>query len=92
MATGKNSHLDDMIDIIVNNEKYKKRLIFTNVKKQKNTGVYDSILNEIKERYAGRNPESNFFQFNVQQMRTKFKMVRFHMQKTIYDYPYSNRY
>ena len=61
-----------MIDIIVNNEKYKKRLIFTNVKKQKNTGVYDSILNEIKERYAGRNPESTF-PFNVQQMRTKFK-------------------
>lgn len=68
----KESHIDDMIDIIVNNEKYKKRLIFTNVKKQKNTEVYDSILNEIKERYAGRNPESTF-PFNVQQMRTKFK-------------------
>jgi hypothetical protein len=31
----KDSHIDDMIDIIVNNEKYKKKLIFTNVKKQK---------------------------------------------------------
>ena len=31
----KDLHIDDMIDIIVNNEKYKKKLIFTNVKKQK---------------------------------------------------------
>ena len=44
----------------------------TNIKKQNNTEVYDSILNDIKERYAGRNPESTFL-FNVQQMRTKFK-------------------
>ena len=33
----KEAHIDDMVDIKVNNEQYKKKRIFTDVKRQKNT-------------------------------------------------------
>ena len=68
----KESHVDDIIDIIVNSESYKKKLIFTNVKKQKNSEVYDSILLELTQRYSEHTPPTHF-PFNVKQMRTKFK-------------------
>ena len=68
----KESNIDDMIDIIVNNEKYKKKLGFTNLKKRKNSEVYGSILEKLSTRYSRRDP-STTFRFNVTHMRTKFK-------------------
>lgn len=68
----KESHIDDMIDVIVNSESYKRKLIFTNVKKQKNSEVYEDILMDISKRCSERKPPTTF-PFNVQQMRTKFK-------------------
>ena len=57
--------------MIVNNEKYKKQLIFTNGKKQKNSEVYRSILMEINEKYSEHDLPT--FVFDIKQMRTKFK-------------------
>lgn len=68
----KESHIDDMIDIIVNNDNYKKKLVFTNLKKQKNSEVYGSILKELNTRYSKHEPPTTF-PFNIMQMRTKFK-------------------
>ena len=71
-AIWKEANIDDMIDIIVNDESYSKNLIFTNVKKQKNTEVYNRILKNLQERYLQYSPPSSF-PFTVPQMRTKFK-------------------
>ncbi len=71
-AVWKDANIDDMIDIIVNDESYSRNLIFTNVKKQKNTEVYNKIPNNLQERYSQYNPPLSF-QFTVPQMRTKFK-------------------
>ena len=68
----KEANIDDMIDIIVNDESYSRNLIFTNVKKQKNTEVYNKILNKLQERYSQYDPPLSF-PFTVPQMRTKFK-------------------
>ena len=62
--------LDDFIDIVVNNNVYKKKLIFINTKNQSNGSIYVQILKELKERASawGEN-----FSFKVSQLRTKFK-------------------
>ena len=62
--------LDDFIDIIVNNESYKEKLIFRNTKNMQNGVVYEKVLNELKERCSERGDE---FDFSVAQLRTKFK-------------------
>jgi hypothetical protein len=71
-AVWKEANIDDMIDIIVNDEGHSRNLIFTNVKKQKNTEVYKKILNSLQQRYSQYDPPSTF-PFTVVQMRTKFK-------------------
>ena len=71
-AVWKERHIDDMIDIIVNDENFSRKLIFTNVKKQKNSEVYNKIFEHLKERYSQYNPPSSF-PFTIEQMRTKFK-------------------
>lgn len=58
--------IDDMVDIIVNSESYKKKLIFTNNRRFTNTEVYNHVLKQIGERHPA-------FPFNVTQMRNKFK-------------------
>lgn len=55
-----------MVDIIVNNENYKKKLIFTNNRRSTNTEIYNHVLKQIKERHPA-------FPFTVGQMRNKFK-------------------
>ena len=42
--------VDDMVDIIVNDESYKKSRILTNTKNCKNSALYEKIIAEIKER------------------------------------------
>ena len=62
--------LDDFIDIIVNNDLYKKKLIFVNTKNQSNGVIYEKVLQELKQRASSRGDK---FTFKVPQMRTKFK-------------------
>ena len=62
--------LDDLIDIIVSNSSYKKKLIFTNTKNQRNGELYGEILKELKARASARGED---FHFSVNQLRSKFK-------------------
>ena len=62
--------VDDFIDIVVNDDYYKRKLIFTNTKNQKNGVIYEKILLQLKERAAKR---GDILQFTVPQLRTKFK-------------------
>ena len=64
------SLLDDFVDMIVNNENYKKKLVFQNTKYQQNGVLYDSILQELKRRAAAR---GDVVEFTVSQLRNKFK-------------------
>ena len=42
------------LDIIVTNEYFREKLIFTNSKNQKNTDVYQKVLDELKKRAETR--------------------------------------
>ena len=43
----------DMVDIVVNNEDFKRKLIFTNTPNATNSQIYEEIINCLKERSAG---------------------------------------
>ena len=62
--------MDDLVDIILENEKYKEKLLLTNVKKVKNTQYYTKVVEEMKDRCKERDEE---YIFNVPQTRQKFK-------------------
>ena len=62
--------VDDMVDIIVNSDYYKRKLIFINTKNQRNGEIYGQIQLEIQERAAKRNSK---FMLSISQIRTKFK-------------------
>ena len=62
--------IDDFIDIVVSNTFYKRKLIFTNTKCQRNGEIYAEILTELKKRATARSKE---LEFSVKQLRTKFK-------------------
>ncbi|XP_065052177.1 uncharacterized protein LOC135681566 isoform X2 [Rhopilema esculentum] len=64
------SLLSDMIDIVVSSEYYKKKLIFTNTKNQKNGAIYGNVLEELKTRASARNET---VPFTAVQLRNKFK-------------------
>ena len=69
-AKWSDSLLDDLVDIVVNSEYYKKRLIFMNLKNQKNAEIYEKILKELKARGSKRGED---VPFSAVQLRTKFK-------------------
>ncbi len=62
--------LDDFVDIIVNNAKYQRKLIFTNTKNHRNGYLYDEILKELKKRCSSR---KEAIDFTIPQLRNKFK-------------------
>ena len=62
--------VDDLVDVIISKEYYKKNLIFTNTKNQKNGQIYANIAKELQERVAARGQS---FLFVAKQLRTKFK-------------------
>lgn len=66
------SLLDDTIDIIISSDYFKKKLIFTNVKTQKNGQIYAEVLAELKKRCKSRNENVSF---TVPQLRSKFKKL-----------------
>ena len=66
-----NDDVDDMVDI-VNSDYYKRKLILTNTKNQRNGDIYGQIQLEIQERVAKRNSK---FMFSISQMRTKIQKI-----------------
>ena len=63
-------NVDDLIDIVVSNTYYKRKLIFTNTKCQRNGEIYEEILTELKKKASARGKQ---LKFSVKQLRTKFK-------------------
>lgn len=41
------AQVDDLIDIIIENDKFKEKLLMTNVKNVKNSQYYDQVIQEI---------------------------------------------
>ena len=66
----KESFVDDLVDIIVENEKYRQKLLLTNVKNAKNGQYMESVVKEIQERCTERGEE---FPYDVNQTRQKFR-------------------
>ena len=61
---------DGFVDIILDNDKYKKKLLLTIAKNVKNGQFYNKVTGELKERCSKRGAE---FPFNVAQTRQRFK-------------------
>ena len=53
-AKWSDSLVNDMVDIVVNSEYYKKRLIFMNLKNKKNSEIYEKVLKELQVRAKER--------------------------------------
>ena len=66
----KPEEVDDLVDVIISKEYYKKNLIFTNTHNQKNGQIYANIAKELQERAAARGQS---FLFVAKQLRTKLK-------------------
>ena len=62
--------VNDLIDIVVNNDASKRKLIFVKTKNPKNGEIYKAILQELKQRASTRGENVNF---TADQLRTKFK-------------------
>ena len=62
--------VDDLVDIILTNDYYQRKLIFVNTKNQQNGKVYEKVLKELKSRAEGK---GNSVPFTIAQVRTKFK-------------------
>ena len=60
----------DLVDIILENEKYKKKLLMTNTKNVKNGIYYTEVIHELTERCKDRGED---FMYDVAQTRSKFK-------------------
>ena len=65
--------INDLIDIIVDDETLKKKLLLTNVKNIKNGIYFEKVIDELKTRCKSRGTE---YTYNVAQNRTKFKKMR----------------
>ena len=59
--------VDDLVDIIITNDYYQRKLIFVNTKNQQNGKVYEKVLKELKSRAGGK---GNSVPFTVAQVRT----------------------
>ena len=63
--------VNEVVNVICENELYRRRLIFTNNKASKNLELYSKVVNEVKDCLNERGKES--FAFTPVQTRTKFK-------------------
>lgn len=63
-STWQDCHIKDLVDVISSSEYFERRLIFTNMKNNKNGEIYEQVLKEAKERYVTQSDE---FPFNVSQ-------------------------
>ncbi len=64
--------LADVVDVVVNNESFKKKLIFTNTSNATNSRVYEGIIKEVHDRSTERGES---FGFSTTQVRNKFKKL-----------------
>ena len=71
-AKWNDSLINDMVDIIINNENYKRKLLFINMKNKKNGDIYAKVLEKMKKRAAEREEP---VPFSVPQLCTKFKKI-----------------
>ena len=62
--------MNDLVAISIDNEKYKEKLLLTNVKNFKNSEYYKLVIQELKERCKECNAE---FTYDIKQTRDKFK-------------------
>ena len=65
------SHITDMVNVIINDENIVKKLVFTNQKKACNTECYKKVLDQLNKQYNKNTGKG--FPFSVNQMRSKFK-------------------
>ena len=61
--------VDDLVDIIITNDYYQRKLSFVNTKNKQNRKVYEKVLKELKCRAGGK---GNSIPFTVAQVHTKF--------------------
>ena len=61
---------NDLIDIILEDDRLKEKLLMTNVKNSKNSEYYEKVIKELKERYQAHD---EVFEYDVKQTREKFK-------------------
>ena len=80
--------VDDLVDIVLTNDYYQRKLIFVNTKNQQNGKVYEKVLNELKSRAESKG--SNV-PFSVAQVRTKFKKCISECKKSSIDDQDCNR-
>ena len=64
--------LNDLVDIVANNDRYKRKLIFTNMPKASNAEVYQNIVEDMKIRCQ---EQGRTFTFNICQTRNRFKKL-----------------
>ena len=64
--------LDDFVDIVVNDENHRRKLIFQNTMSKANKANYESICKELKSRAKKR---GCVFDKSITQMRNKFKKL-----------------
>ena len=57
---------NDLVDLILDNDKYKEKPLLTNVKNIKNSQYYHKVIEELKERCSERREK---LPFNVEQTR-----------------------
>ena len=62
--------IDDLVDIVTNDERFTRKLIFENTKKTANKAIYEDILVKLKRRLNDRDVQCTF---SVDQVRTRFK-------------------
>ena len=52
--------VNDLVDVIIDNEKYKEKLLLTNIKNAKNGKYYEKVIQEVRERCESRGEEYSF--------------------------------
>ena len=71
MENTTNGHIIDVVDIILENDKFKEKLLLTNLKDSKNSQCYQQVTDELKDRCKQRN---SVFTQDLHQTRQKFKL------------------
>ena len=71
-AVWPNEVLEDLVDVIAEDEDFKRKLIFTNVPNSKNSYVYNKVIEKVGDRMEKRGDE---FEFTLEQTRNKFKKL-----------------
>ena len=61
---------NDLIDIILKDDRLKEKLLMTNVKNSKNSEYYEKVIKELRKRCQARD---EVFEYDVKHTREKFK-------------------